>query len=98
MSPSRKGRLVTRVFPTCFQRCARLTAGLTECVWAELAAARTVGPEQVATSECATLSASNTEPARTASASVTRAGTENTAPSVSISVYLCVCVCTCEWM
>lgn len=92
MSPGRKGRLVTWVFPTCFQRCARLTAGHTECVWAELAAARTAGQEPAATSECATLSASNTEPARTASASVTRAGTENTAPSVSISVYLCVCV------
>lgn len=62
-----------------------MTAGLTECVWAELAAARTAGQEQAATSECATLSASDTEPARTASASVTRAGTENTAPSVSIS-------------
>lgn len=95
MSPSGEGRLVTLVFPTCFQRCARLTAGLTECVWAEPAAARTAGREQAATSVCATLSASNTVPARTASASVTRAGTENTAPSVSISLYPCVRVWAC---
>lgn len=77
-------------FPACFQRCARLTVALTECVWAELAAARRAGQERAATSGCATLSASNTGLARMASASVTKAGTGNTALSVSISVYLCV--------
>lgn len=55
----------------------------------ELAAVRRAGPVQAVTSVCATRSASNMEPARTASASVTRAGTESTAPSVSASVYVC---------
>lgn len=68
---------------------------LTECVWAELAAARRAGQERAATSGCATLSASNTGLARTASASVIKAGTGNTALSVSISVYLCVHVRAC---
>lgn len=82
-------------FSTCFQRCARLTVALTECAWAELAAARRAGQEQAATSGCATPSASNTEPARMASASAIKAGTENTALSVSISAYLCVRVRVC---
>lgn len=56
-----------------------------------LVAARRAGPAQAVTSVCATRSASNMEPARTGSASVTRAGTESTAPSVSTSVDLCVC-------
>lgn len=76
--------------PSCFQRCARLIAGHMECVWAEPAAARRAGQEPAATRGCAILSASNTGHARTASASVTRAGTENTAQSVSIPAYLCV--------
>lgn len=82
-------------FPACFQRCARLTVALTECVWAELAAARRAGLERAATSGCATLYASNTGLARMASASVIKAGTGNTALSVSISVYLCVYVRAC---
>lgn len=72
------------------QRCARLTAGPMECVWAEHVAARRAGQARAATSVCATRSASNMEPARTGSASVTRAGTENTAPSVRAFVYPCV--------
>lgn len=78
---------------SCFlQRCAQLTVGPMGCVWAELVAVRRAGPAQAATSVCATRSASNTEPARTGSASVTRAGTESTAPSVSATaVYVCAC-------
>lgn len=64
-----------------------------ESVWEELVAVRRAGRAQVVTSECATRSASNTEPARMESASVTRAGTESTAPLVSTSVYLFVGVC-----
>lgn len=73
-----------------------------ECVWAELVAVRRAGLAQAVTSVCATRSASNMEPARTGSASVTRAGTESTAPSVSTSVYMrvraevCVC-CVSAW-
>lgn len=74
------------------QRCVQLTVGPTECVWVELAVVRRAGPAQAVTSVCATRSASNTEPARTGSASVTRAGTESTAPSVRAS---CVFACAC---
>lgn len=84
---SREVMFVTSRF---LQRCALLTVGPMECVWAELAAVRRAGPAQAVTSASATHSASNTEPARTESASVTRAGTESTAPSVSASVYLYV--------
>lgn len=64
------------------------------CVWAERVAVRRAGPAQVVTSVCATRSASNTGPARTGSASVTRAGTESTAPSVSASACsVCAEVC-----
>lgn len=61
-----------------------------ECVWAELVAVRRAGPALAVTSACVTRCASNMEPARMGSASVTRAGTESTAPSVGASVYLCV--------
>lgn len=79
-------------FSRLLQRCVQLTAGPTECVWVELAVVRRAGPAQAATSVCATRSASNTEPARTGSVSVTRAGTESTAPSVRASAYsACAC-------
>ncbi|TKS72606.1 Teneurin-2 [Collichthys lucidus] len=66
---------------TALWRCVQLIVGPTECVWVELAVVRRAGPARAVTSVCATRSASNTEPARTGSASVTRAGTESTAPS-----------------
>lgn len=73
------------------QRFAQLTVGPMECVWAERVAVRRAGPAQAVTSVYATRYVSNMELARTESASVTRAGTESTAPSVSS----CVCVCAC---
>lgn len=73
---------------SCFhQRCAQLTAGPMECVWVELAVVKRAGPARAVTSASATHSVSNTAPARMGSASVTRAGTESTAPLVSASVF-----------
>lgn len=66
------------------QRCARSTVGPTECAWVGPAAARKAGQVQHVTSVCATHSALNTAPAKMASASATRAGTESTAPSVGV--------------
>lgn len=76
------------------QRFAQWTVEPMASAWAEPVAVRKAGREPAATSVCATLSASSTEPARTGSASVTRAGTANTAPLVSATgVHVRGCGC-----
>jgi len=85
------------------QRSARLTAEHMVLVWAEPVGARKAGPVLAVTSVCATHSASSTEPARTESASATRAGTESTAPLVSVPscVRMCafgLCLCVNMWV
>lgn len=57
----------------------------------ELAAVRMAGRAQAVISVCATRFASNMEPARMASVSVTRAGMESTALSVRAIYSVCVC-------
>lgn len=72
------------------QRCVLWTAGPTVCVWAQRVSVRRAGRAPGVTSECVTHSASNMEPARMASACVTRAGMESTVPSVGGEGRRCV--------
>ncbi len=65
------------------QRCVQQIVGAMACVSGAFATVRRAGQAQAVTRDCVTHSVWNMGPAGMASASVNRAGTENTAPSVN---------------